>query len=125
MNVLGIQLMLDLKQCNRELLDNLLYIKDAMTQAAIEVGAHIIGESFHQFHPQGVTGVLAIAESHICIHTWPEHGYAAADIFTCGTSFEPARAAQILIDRLESKDPTLTALRRGILSEPVARPRPY
>ena len=122
MNVLGIHLMLELTECNPELLDDLPYIKDAIIQAAEEVGAHIVGESFHQFHPQGVTGILAIAESHICIHTWPEHGYAAADIFTCGTSFEPRKAAQILIEKLESKKPSMTELSRGVLSQPVTNP---
>ena len=122
MNVLGIQLMLELKECNRELLNDLPYIKKTLTEAAEEAGAHIVGESFHQFQPQGVTGILSIAESHICIHTWPEYGYAAADIFTCGTSFGPRRAAQILIDRLESKDPSYTELKRGLLSQPVTSP---
>jgi S-adenosylmethionine decarboxylase len=112
--------MLELKECNPELLDDLPYIKDTMVQAAVEVGAHIIGESFHQFHPQGVTGVLAIAESHIAIHTWPEHKYAAADVFTCGESFDPRRAAQLLIDKLESKDSSITELKRGVISQPVA-----
>ena len=114
--------MLDLKECNRELLDDLPYIKDSLTQAAEEAGAHIVGESFHEFRPRGVTGILAISESHICIHTWPEYGYAAADIFTCGTSFEPRRAAQIIIERLESKDPSLTELKRGLMSAPVPSP---
>ena len=122
MNVVGIQLMIELKECNPELLDDLPYIKAAMTQAAEEVGAHIIGESFHRFHPRGVTGILAIAESHICIHTWPEHRYAAADIFTCGTSFSPHRAAQLLIERLESKDASITELKRGVTTQPVANP---
>ena len=122
MDVVGIHLMLDLKECNRELLDDLPFIKASLTQAAEEAGAHIVGESFHEFRPRGVTGILAIAESHICIHTWPEHGYAAADIFTCGTSFEPRRAAQILIDRLESKEPSLTELKRGLMSAPVPSP---
>ena len=122
MNVLGIQLMIELKQCNRQLLDDLPYIKDTLTRAAEEVGAHVIGESFHQFDPHGVTGILAIAESHICIHTWPEHGYAAVDVFTCGTSFEPRRAAQILIERLESKESSLTELKRGIVTQPVPSP---
>ena len=120
MNVLGIHLMLELKECNRDLLDDLTYVKDSMVKAADEVGAHIIGESFHRFHPHGVTGILAIAESHICIHTWPEYGYAAADIFTCSTTSEPKRAAQILIDRLESKDASITELKRGVISQPVA-----
>jgi S-adenosylmethionine decarboxylase proenzyme len=112
--------MLELKACNSDLLDDLDYVKDSMVRAADEVGAHIIGESFHRFHPRGVTGILAIAESHICIHTWPEYGYAAADIFTCSTTSEPKRAAQILIDRLESKEASLTELKRGVISQPVA-----
>ena len=60
-----------------------------MVAAAQIMDAQIIGESFHRFNPQGVTGVLAIAESHLSIHTWPELDYAAADIFTCGSSFQP------------------------------------
>jgi len=114
--------MLDLNECNRELLDDLPYIKKAMIQVADQIGAHVIGESFHQFKPQGVTGVLAIAESHICIHTWPEYGYAAADIFTCGTSFEPRQAAQILVEKLESKEPVLTEVKRGAVSVEAIKP---
>ena len=120
MNVLGIHLMLELKQCNPELLNDLSYIKHSIIQAAHDVGAHIVGESFHKFHPQGVTGVLAIAESHICIHTWPEHSYAAADIFTCGTSFDPRRAANILVERLESKESSIVEFRRGIVPQLVS-----
>lgn len=119
MNVLGRHLMLELNNCNPKLLDDLPYLKDAITQAAQEVGAHIVGESFHQFDPHGVTGILAIAESHICIHTWPEYGYAAADIFTCGESFDPRMAAQIIIEKVESKDPSLTELQRGVLAQPA------
>ena len=113
-------MMIELRECNPSLLDDLPYIRAAMTQAAVAAGATIVGESFHQFHPQGVTGILAIAESHLCIHTWPEHGYAAADVFTCGESFSPKKAAQILIDKLESQDSSLTEHRRGILAELVA-----
>jgi len=119
LNVLGIHMMIELKECNPQLLNDLPYIRAAMTQAANAAGATIIGESFHQFQPQGVTGILAIAESHLCIHTWPEYGYAAADVFTCGESFDPEKAARILIDKLECQDPSLTEHRRGILTEPV------
>ena len=111
--------MLELKECNRELLDDLTYIRNAMIEAADGIGAHVLGESFHRFHPQGVTGILALAESHLCIHTWPEYGYASADIFTCGTSIDPQLAAQILIQRLRSAEPAVTELRRGILQQPA------
>ena len=114
--------MLELKKCNPELLNDLSYVKLSMIQAAHDVGAQIVGESFHKFHPQGVTGVLVIAESHLCIHTWPEYNYAAADIFTCGTSFDPKKAADILIERLESKEPSIVEFRRGIVPQLVSSP---
>ncbi len=120
MNVVGTHLLLELRQCNPALLDDLHYIKDSMIKAADQVGVHVIGESFHRFEPQGVTGILAISESHFCIHTWPEYGYAAADLFTCGTSLDPERAARFLIDKLECKDSTLTRVIRGQVPQPVA-----
>ena len=117
MNALGTQLILELKECDRERLNNLTYVRDTMVEAARAVGATIIGESFHQFDPIGVTGVVAIAESHLCIHTWPEYGYAAVDIFTCGDTCAPREAAQLLIDRFQAQDPSLTELQRGVLPE--------
>ena len=89
------------------------------SELAQDAGAHVIGESFHQFSPQGVTGILAIAESHISIHTWPEYGYAAADIFTCGSGFRARKIAGILVEELESRDPVITEVIRGLLRETV------
>ena len=84
MDVLGTHLLIELRRCENSLLDDIRYIKEAMVGAANEAGASIVGESFHKFSPRGVTGIVAIAESHLCIHTWPEHGYAAVDIFRAG-----------------------------------------
>ena len=117
MNALGTHLILELKQCDRQRLNDLAYVRTSMMEAARAVGATIIGESFHQFDPIGVTGVVAIAESHLCIHTWPEYGYAAVDIFTCGEAFGLREAAHLLIDRFQARDPSLTELQRGVLSE--------
>jgi S-adenosylmethionine decarboxylase proenzyme len=112
---LGRHVLLELYDCNREQLDDLEYLRSTMLSAAEEVGATVIDDVFHQFSPQGVTGVVAIAESHLCIHTWPEYGYAAVDIFTCGESFDPERAATLLIERLESQNPELTQVERGMI----------
>ena len=114
MNGLGIHLLLELKECNPELLNNIDFIRKALSDTAHTVGATVIGESFHRFSPQGVTGILAIAESHISIHTWPEFGYAAADIFACGTTFRPREAAEILVEKLESRDPEIIEVPRGV-----------
>ena len=116
MNVLGNHLLLELKNCDSALLDDLSYVRDALLAAAQEMGARVLGESFHKFHPQGVTGVVPIAESHLCIHTWPEHNYAAVDVFTCGQSLDPHRIAELLIDKFGCKDPSLMVVKRGILT---------
>jgi len=101
--------------CNRESLNDLELIRKVMLKAAVDCGAEVLGESFHRFSPQGVSGVVVIAESHISIHTWPEHGFAAADVFTCGTKVNPLIAADVLIAKLDSKNHTLTEIQRGVL----------
>ena len=115
MNVLGTHILLELKDCDREMLNDLSLVRDALISAANEAGAKILGESFHKFHPQGVTGVLPIAESHLCVHTWPEHGYAAVDVFTCSKSIDTDRVVGHLIARFKSRDPSITKVNRGVL----------
>ena len=98
-------MLLELRDCDPYRLDDLAYIRRELLRAAGAVGAQVVGESFHQFTPQGVTGILSIAESHISIHTWPELGYAAADIFTCGEQTMPDRAADVIIAALGCRNP--------------------
>ena len=115
MNALGKHLLLELKDCDREVLNDLGFLKRLLLAAASEAGATVLGESFHQFNPHGVSGVVIIAESHLFIHTWPEHGYAAVDIFTCGNSVQPGKAAQMLISKLGAKNHSILEIQRGIL----------
>ena len=115
MNALGRHLLVELYECERGTLNDLDLIREATVQAAIDCGAEVLGESFHRFSPQGVSGVVVIAESHISIHTWPEYGYAAVDVFTCGTKVNPEIAARVLIERLGAKNHTLTEIPRGVL----------
>ena len=117
MNALGRHFLLDLKDCNREVLNDLTYLQNALCSAAKNAGATVLGESFHRFSPQGVSGVVIIAESHFSLHTWPEHGYAAVDIFTCGDSVKPELAVDILTETLESKSPSFMEIKRGLLPE--------
>ena len=115
MNALGRHILVEMHDCNRESLNDLDLIREVILKAAVDCGALVLGESFHRFSPQGVSGVVVIAESHISIHTWPEHGFAAADVFTCGTKVNPVIAADVLIEKLESKNHTVTEIQRGIL----------
>ena len=115
MTALGTHLLVELRQADPAKLDDIECIRQALLSAAKEVGATILGETFHRFTPQGVTGIVAIAESHISIHTWPEYRYAAVDVFTCGESFVPEKAAALIIQRLESKDSEMIKVLRGKL----------
>ncbi len=112
---LGRHLLIELKHCNTDLLDNLEYLKECLHTAAVRCGATVVGDSFYHFSPHGVSGVVNIAESHISIHTWPECAYAAVDVFTCGDRVEPEVAAQYIMHALEADDCSLIELRRGLL----------
>ena len=115
MNALGRHLLIELQDCNKEVLNDQSFLRDTMISAAINCGAVVLGDSFHRFSPQGISGVVVIAESHLSIHTWPEYGYAAVDIFTCGTTVVPEKAADTIIEKLESKNPVLTEIQRGLM----------
>ena len=104
---------MELEDCNEEILNNLDTLKEAMLTAANEAGATVMAESFHRFNPHGISGVVVVAESHLFIHTWPEYGYAAADIFTCGTTVQPEKAAEVLIEKLGARKHSIQEIARG------------
>lgn len=116
MNALGTHLLLELRDCNPETIRDLEFVKSALLAAATEAKATIVDVSFHEFNPFGISGMVIIAESHLSIHTWPEYGYAAVDIFTCGELIEPEVAAAALMRAFECKNPSLVEVKRGIIS---------
>ena len=115
MNALGRHLLLELNNCNKEVLNDIELLKNCLTETAEQIGATVVNTAFHQFSPYGVSGVVVVAESHLCIHTWPEYSYAAVDVFTCGDSIDPIDAIEPLTKHLESKDPSFMELKRGLL----------
>ncbi len=117
-------LLVDLKDCNNDLLCHVDVIQAFMLEAAVTAKATILGSHFHAFSPVGVSGVVIIAESHLSIHTWPEYNYAAVDIFTCGETLQPGVAAQFLIDRLQSAQPTIIEVPRGVFPLEALKPVP-
>lgn len=115
MKELGKHIILELFGCDVKALDDLKGIAETMRKSAEEAGARIVGEAFHKFNPQGVSGVVIIAESHISIHTWPEFGYAAVDIFTCSTNVNPSKAYKRIIEYFKPKTMSLMEVKRGLL----------
>ncbi len=114
---LGIQILIELKDCNLKKLNDIDFIRETMEEAARRTGSTIITSSFRYFDPHGISGLVMIAESHLAIHTWPEYGYAAADIFTCGNRVFPWKAVGFLEKALEAKSCTTQEIKRGILEE--------
>jgi len=116
LNALGTHLLIELKECNPEILKSLEKVRSIMVSAAKEAKATIIDISFREFNPFGISGLIVIAESHLTIHTWPEYGYAAVDIFTCGDVIKPEIAASYIIKNLECNNPSIVEMKRGLLS---------
>ena len=116
MYALGTHLLIELRDCNPEILKSLEKVRKILVSAAKEAKATIINNSFHEFNPFGISGVVVIAESHLTIHTWPEYGYAAVDIFTCGDIIKPERAVSYLVKKFDCKNPSIVEMKRGILS---------
>jgi len=104
---------MELWECNSDFLDDREGIEKMMVQAALEAGAEVREVAFHKFAPQGVSGVVVISESHLAIHTFPEHGYASIDVFTCGERIDPQVAANLIAKKLGAKRIYETNLERG------------
>lgn len=81
---LGNHILVEFMNCDPKIMNDVAGIERDMVAAAQKAGATVINSTFHHFSPWGVSGVVVIQESHLAIHTWPEYGYAAVDLFTCG-----------------------------------------
>ena len=114
LGAMGTHCVVELYDCPRKLLDDEAFVKQALVGAVACGSVELIGEVSHHFHPQGVTALGLLAESHISIHTWPENGYVAADVFTCGTQANPVKACLHLVEVFRAGRHSLIKLIRGI-----------
>ncbi len=112
MSIRAQHLIAEYKGCARAALTEGPHIEALLRRAADAAGATVIGVMLHAFEPEGVTGVVLLAESHIAVHTWPERGYAAVDFFTCGACL-PERAHEVLWQGLRARSAELLCLERG------------
>lgn len=112
---LGRHILCEAYGCDPAILDDEQKVQEIMVEAALRAGADIREVTFHKFSPQGVSGVVVISESHLAIHTWPELGYAAIDVFTCGESVNPWAACHYLTRAFKAQSTEATEMRRGVL----------
>jgi S-adenosylmethionine decarboxylase len=87
------------------------YLVRLLEAAAVISGATVLETVFKKFDPQGATVICLLAESHISIHTWPEEGKAAVDVYTCGDS-DPKLGCDMIISQLHSTNHTLSYIER-------------
>ncbi|NLN06064.1 MAG: S-adenosylmethionine decarboxylase proenzyme [Firmicutes bacterium] len=116
MSALGRHVLAEFYGCPADILNDIQGIERTMVDAALEAGAEIREVAFHKFSPQGVSGVVVISESHLAIHTWPEYGYAAVDVFTCGDRVDPWVASNYLKDNFAASNMDAREIKRGIFN---------
>jgi len=121
MKSLGNHLIIELYDCKAEIINDLHKVEDILMESVNISGAEIITPVFHKFNPHGVSGVIVIAESHFSIHTWPEYGYCAVDIFTCGDTIDSQKALTFMKKAFEAKSISVVETKRGILNLPVEK----
>ncbi|BBB91312.1 MAG TPA: adenosylmethionine decarboxylase [Methylomusa anaerophila] len=124
MKVIGKHVTVDMYGCSFASLDDLDYIKNALLAAAQEANMTLLELSYHKFEPHGLTILALLAESHMGIHTYPELGYAAVDVFTRGDHTRPNKAVSVLKRFLKpAKTKTTNILRGDFGSQKDMRPR--
>ncbi|WP_299460970.1 adenosylmethionine decarboxylase [uncultured Microscilla sp.] len=117
MKALGQHILVEFYGCPEEVMKDNHLIEKVMNEAAEASGATIVGSHFHTFNPYGVSGVIVIAESHFTVHTWPEYGYAAIDIFTCGETIDNLLAFDYMKQHLKPQNTSTIEMKRGQLQD--------
>ncbi|MCL8266680.1 MULTISPECIES: adenosylmethionine decarboxylase [Leptospira] len=116
MNALGKHVIAEFYDCDYEIINNHELVEDIMLKSVDLSGATTIKSVFHRFSPYGVSGVVVVSESHFAIHTWPEYGYCAVDVFTCGDLIDNQAALDYLKEKLGSKNISVVEMKRGVLN---------
>lgn len=111
---LGRHILVEYFGCDRAIINDLETVRSAMLHTAEEIQVTVINEVIHQFNPHGISGVVVIAESHLAIHTWPDHGCVSIDIFSCQLDINPDSAIQYLKTVFRAETVSVVEMARGL-----------
>jgi len=111
---LGHHYIVEASECDPKIIGSVEKVQQILVKAAEEAGAQVWSISFSKFPPKGVSGVVVISESHISTHTWPEHKYAAFDIYTCGDAIDPEKAVIFVLEAFRASTSHITEITRGL-----------
>ncbi len=114
METIGHHYIVEASGCNPGVIGKVESVEQILVRAAEAAGVQVWSISFHRFNPNGVSGVVVISESHLSVHTWPEYGYVALDIFTCGGEAKPQKAVECALREFAASNVHVTEVTRGL-----------
>ena len=114
METIGHHYIAEASGCTPAIIGKVETVEQILVRAAEIAGVQVWSISFHRFNPNGVSGVVVISESHLSVHTWPEYGYAALDIFTCGDTAKPEKAVEWALRQFGATNVHITEVTRGL-----------
>jgi S-adenosylmethionine decarboxylase len=114
METIGHHYIAEASGCTPAIIGKVEAVEQILVRAAEIAGVQVWSISFHRFNPNGVSGVVVISESHLSVHTWPEYGYAALDIFTCGDTAKPEKAVEWALKQFGASNVHITEVTRGL-----------
>ncbi|ACS90853.1 S-adenosylmethionine decarboxylase proenzyme [Thermococcus sibiricus MM 739] len=117
MDTIGYHYVVEASGCDPEVLKDPNRIREIFMNAAKTGNMEIKASYFFRFSPTGVSGVVIVAESHISVHTWPEEGYAALDVYTCGEKADPEKAVDYILEKFRAQYAHVSEVKRGIKEE--------
>lgn len=116
-DTIGFHYVVEAAGCDAEILGDAGKIREIFLKAAEVSNMEVKSSYFFKFSPTGVSGVVIVAESHISVHTWPERGYAALDVYTCGEKANPEKAVDYILEQFGAKYAHVSEIKRGIAEE--------
>ena len=114
---LGHQTTVDFYGCKSFEINSSEFIENTLLKAAKILNLTVVNSTIHSFSPIGVSGVIVIKESHIAVHTWPEHNYVALDFFTCNKSDDLKKGLVWLQEKFQAQNTNIKEIKRGSLKE--------
>ncbi len=113
---LGYQTMVELYGCDRNLIDDEQIVEKILLELTDLIQLTVVNSVIHHFSPIGVSGVVVIEESHVAIHTWPEHNYVAIDFFTCNEQYDVTKGIAFLKEKFKAEQVETKEITRGSLN---------
>jgi len=114
---MGIHIIAEFRGVDPQKISRVEALRVVLDRVVAKSGLHAVSSSFHQFEPHGVSAIYLLSESHLSVHTWPEYGYVALDIFTCGSDGPALRAFELLLEEFQPKSVKKRIIRRDIFGE--------